>query len=111
MTWEMILKGMKLESPGHETLRNLIDNIAKEKETFSAKEMFGMVQIKPTDDKMGAIGSRPWLRYKHLDIHAIIRYFKLNPNYQRDYGNQKLYFSEKANRVKDAAIHIWRWEA
>jgi len=111
MTWESILKGMKLEHPKWSALKELIDDIARKKKTFTVREMYEMVQTKPVDKKMGAIGSRPWLRYKQLDVHAINRYFQLSSNYQKSEGEQRSTLPDKGWFTSGKTpIKIWSWK-
>ena len=66
MSWENILKGMRIEK--HPRIAEYIDSIAKEMEFFNTRKIF--IEVKD--------------RVRNLTKRALVRYFKLNDNYIRD---------------------------
>tara|TARA_R110000787_G_scaffold174783_1_gene287340 strand:- start:451 stop:693 length:243 start_codon:yes stop_codon:yes gene_type:complete len=66
MSWENILKGMRIEK--HPRIAEYIDSIAKEMEFFNTRKIF--IEVK---DKV-----------RNLTKRALVRYFKLSDNYIRD---------------------------
>ena len=66
MSWESILKGMRIEK--HPRIAEYIDSVAKEMGFFNTRKIF--IEVK---DKV-----------RNLTKRALVRYFKLNDNYIRD---------------------------
>tara|TARA_R110002110_G_scaffold47357_1_gene142295 strand:+ start:8962 stop:9204 length:243 start_codon:yes stop_codon:yes gene_type:complete len=70
MSWENILKGMRIEK--HPRIAEYIDSVAKEMEFFNTRKIF--IEVKD--------------RVRNLTKRALVRYFKLNDNYIRDVTGQ-----------------------
>ena len=66
MSWENILKGMKIEN--YPRIAEYIDSVAKEMEFFNTRKIF--IEVKD--------------EVRNLTKRALVRYFKLNDNYIRD---------------------------
>jgi hypothetical protein len=70
MSWENILKGMKIEQ--HSKLAEYINSVASELETFNTRKIF--IEVKD--------------RSRNLTKRALHRYFKLSDDYIRNIDNQ-----------------------
>tara|TARA_R110000824_G_scaffold55595_2_gene153022 strand:- start:543 stop:806 length:264 start_codon:yes stop_codon:yes gene_type:complete len=75
MIWFDVLKmPVRLEHKQHRRIKELVDSITKDKESFSAREIFeALLDAKPAGSS-----------FRDITKDTIFRYFNVSPNYEKN---------------------------